>query len=65
MHGRFILSLKPKHKEFLGREWLAAEIRELGEIWGMCMTTLTFSSLFCPVAVTLDKGPQGRLSDEE
>lgn len=29
------------------------------------MTTLTFPALFCPVAVTLDKAPQGRLSDDE
>jgi len=65
MYGRLILSLKPKHKDVLEREWLAAEIKELGEIWGKCMTSLTFPSFFSPVAVTLDKALQGNLSNDE
>lgn len=66
MHVRFILSLKPKHKDVSEREWLATEIKEFGgDFRGMCMTALTFPSLFCPLAVTLDKASQGRLSDDE
>lgn len=32
MHGRFIFSLKPKHKEVLEEAWLVTEIKELGNV---------------------------------
>lgn len=66
MHVRLIFSLKPKHKEVLERGVASNRNQRIGgDFRGRCMTTLTFPSLFCPLAVTLDKASQCRLSDDE
>lgn len=51
----------PRTKKF----WRRCGWQQKSKAWGMCMTILTFPALFCPVAVTLDKAPQGKLSDGE